>query len=134
LKPGEQVRTRNGVAEVLALNPRSNAEPVFNIEVHGEHVYRVGKTGVLVHNKAMKVNRKPLPELDSTGKVHGDLPRAQDLDKYPLDELERLRDQLEQSVQERIRVTSRLGRDKAHGQRQAAEQQLSKQIDKLLEE
>jgi hypothetical protein len=27
------------------------AEPVYNIEVHGEHVYQVGELGVLVHNE-----------------------------------------------------------------------------------
>lgn len=76
--------------------------------------------------------KKDLPTLDRTGKVHGDLPRAEDLSKYSRDELKRLRQELRESVQERIRKTSELGRDRAHGQRQAAEQQLINQIDKFL--
>jgi RHS repeat-associated protein len=74
----------------------------------------------------------PLPNLDRTGKVHGALPRAQDLGRYSPDELRVLQDQLRQSVQQRIRKNIELGSDKAHGQRQAAEQQLIFQIDKHL--
>ena len=35
---------------VTGLTPRGPPEAVFNLEVHGEHVYRVGAGGVLVHN------------------------------------------------------------------------------------
>lgn len=76
--------------------------------------------------------KKALPALDRTGKVHGELPRAEDLGQYSRDELEQLQQELRQSVQERIRKTSELGRDRAHGQRQAAEQQLIIQIEKIL--
>ncbi len=34
-------------------------EPVYNIEVDGDHVYRVGKSGVLVHN--MSTPNPPCP-------------------------------------------------------------------------
>jgi len=50
LRRGEHVSTRKGIAEVVALAARSKSEPVLNIEVHGEHVYRVGDFGLLVHN------------------------------------------------------------------------------------
>ncbi|MGL5097803.1 MAG: polymorphic toxin-type HINT domain-containing protein, partial [Planctomycetia bacterium] len=50
LQIGERLRRADGTtAAVLRLTPRPD-EPVFNLEVHGEHVYRVGADGVLVHN------------------------------------------------------------------------------------
>jgi hypothetical protein len=51
-----------------------------------------------------------------------------------VDPLDPLRDDLRKSVQERIRMTEKLGRDKAHGQRQGSEQDLIKSIDKVLED
>ena len=78
-------------------------------------------------------NLKILPSLDITGKLHGTLPRIQDLAKYSKDELILLREELLKSVQQRIKVTSRMGRDRAHGQRQGAEQNLIKSIEKRLQ-
>lgn len=75
---------------------------------------------------------KALPALDRTGKVHGVLPKVKDLAKYSKDELKILAQQLKKSVQQRIKVTSRMGRDRAHGQRQGAEQDLIKSIEKHL--
>jgi hypothetical protein len=75
----------------------------------------------------------PLPALDRTGKVHGPLPKAKDLDKYSTDELRQLLAELRQSVQQRIRRTVALGPDRAHGQRQGAEQALIRQIERNLE-
>lgn len=75
---------------------------------------------------------RPLPSLDQTGKVHGELPSASELENYSSEELEQLRDELQQSVEQRIRVTTQLGSDKPHGERQAAEQELIRQIDKYL--
>jgi hypothetical protein len=50
--PGDQLATPNVPATVLA-NPILNQRTtVYNIEVHGEHVYEVGELGVLVHNAA----------------------------------------------------------------------------------
>ena len=83
--------------------------------------------------KFLKGSKAPtLPKLDSTGKVHGKLPKAKDLGKYSKEELQILRQELKASVQQRIKVTSRLGRDKAHGQRQGNEQNLIQAIDKYL--
>ncbi len=50
LLPNETLRATNGPARVLALTIASVAVPVYNIEVHGEHVYEVGELGMLVHN------------------------------------------------------------------------------------
>ena len=46
--------------------------------------------------------------------------------------ISQLRDELKQSVQQRINKNIELGSDKAHAQRQAAEQQLIDSIDKFL--
>lgn len=70
--------------------------------------------------------------LDATGKVHGPLPKPQDLSKYHPEDLVRLKDDLKKSVQERIRKTSDLGSDPNHARRQAAEQQLIKSIEHFL--
>ncbi|MFN6140636.1 MAG: hypothetical protein ACK480_19280, partial [Planctomycetota bacterium] len=35
---------------VLSVTLSRVSQPVYNIEVHGEHVYQVGELGVLVHN------------------------------------------------------------------------------------
>ncbi len=75
---------------------------------------------------------KELPVLDSRGKVHGQLPRPKDLGNYGPDDLRRLQEQLRKSVRERIRKTVELGRDRAHGQRQGAEQDLIEAIEKHL--
>jgi len=76
--------------------------------------------------------KKLLPSIDRTGKVHGTLPRVKDLAKYSKDELKILAKELKKSVQQRIRVTVKKGREKGHGQRQGAEQNLIKSIEKHL--
>jgi hypothetical protein len=76
---------------------------------------------------------KKLPALDRTGKVHGELPKAEELGRYSTDELRQLQGELRQSVQERIRKTVEMGSHKPHGERQAAEQELIQQIEKHLE-
>jgi hypothetical protein len=73
-----------------------------------------------------------LPSLDASGKLHGAVPRPEDFDKYTREELEQLLADAKQSVPERIRKTTLLGRDRAHGQRQAAEQQLITQLERYL--
>ena len=75
-----------------------------------------------------------LPLLDATGKVHGRLPEVEDFDRYAPEDLEKLSEELQQSVQERIQKTNDLGSDKAHGERQAQEQQLIRQIEKYLQD
>ena len=91
--------------------------------------------GVL-SGKAQKTANKALelPKLDSTGKVHGTLPKPQDLKQYNKDELALLRDELKQSVQQRIDKNVQMGSDPGHGERQAAEQQLIKTIDRYLDD
>ena len=52
LRVGEYVRSRlEQVAAVVSIKPRPPTTWVYNLEVQGEHVYEVGPSGVLVHNK-----------------------------------------------------------------------------------
>ncbi|MDP1563558.1 MAG: polymorphic toxin-type HINT domain-containing protein [Pirellulaceae bacterium] len=56
LSPGSRVKTHlDQIETITTLLPRPGpAEPVYNLEVHGEHVYYVGTDGVLVHNSDPK--------------------------------------------------------------------------------
>jgi hypothetical protein len=57
LEAGEQLLAAEGVAIVLAVHHLRTAVPVYNIEVHGEHVYEVGELGLLVHNSNIACNK-----------------------------------------------------------------------------
>jgi hypothetical protein len=50
LQEGERLQAANGIATVVSIVIVSTNVPVYNIEVHGEHVYQVGELGLLVHN------------------------------------------------------------------------------------
>jgi hypothetical protein len=50
LDEGEQVRTFESDLKIMSLAQVPRRADVFNIEVEGEHVYRLLNTGVLVHN------------------------------------------------------------------------------------
>ena len=50
LEVGDFVRTDDGPVEVISVDYRTTAETVYNVEVHGHHVYQLGDVGVLVHN------------------------------------------------------------------------------------
>jgi hypothetical protein len=50
LQVGETLKTRAGTARIAAIEPLADAARVFNLEVHGEHVYHVTADGLLVHN------------------------------------------------------------------------------------
>jgi hypothetical protein len=50
LAEGEVLQGLDGLAVVLSVTLSRVTQPVYNIEVHGEHVYQVGELGVLVHN------------------------------------------------------------------------------------
>ncbi|QDU88602.1 hypothetical protein Pla175_19820 [Pirellulimonas nuda] len=68
LRPGEEVRTLHGTARVASISPRGPPEPVYNLEVHAEHVYRVGETGLLVHN-GNPCNFVPSAELEASART-----------------------------------------------------------------
>ena len=51
LEPGERVLTFSGDTKRIASKlARPGPQPVYNLEVHAEHVYFVGEDGLLVHN------------------------------------------------------------------------------------
>jgi len=50
LQLGEQLRTTIGLTHVESSTPLPGETYVYNIEVHGLHVYHVGQSGLLVHN------------------------------------------------------------------------------------
>ncbi len=50
LSVGEQLRVQNGSCKVRRITRLSGARQVYNLEIFGEHVYRVASTGVLTHN------------------------------------------------------------------------------------
>jgi len=50
LQPNETLRTTTGTTTVTSLSHIPGSTPVYNLEIHGTHVYHVGTSGVLVHN------------------------------------------------------------------------------------
>ena len=50
LAEGETLQGLDGLAVVLSVSLSRVSQAVYNIEVHGEHVYQVGELGVVVHN------------------------------------------------------------------------------------
>ena len=53
LGQGERLQGLDGLAVVLSVSLSRVSQPVYNIEVHGEHVYQVGELGLLVHNECV---------------------------------------------------------------------------------
>jgi hypothetical protein len=54
LAEGETLQGLDGLAVVLSVSLSRVSQAVYNIEVHGEHVYQVGELGVLVHNSYLR--------------------------------------------------------------------------------
>ncbi|MFN9410933.1 MAG: polymorphic toxin-type HINT domain-containing protein [Pirellula sp.] len=54
---GESLQAADGFATVLSIALVSTNIPVYNIEVHGEHVYQVGDLALLVHNTCTVIGR-----------------------------------------------------------------------------
>ena len=50
LADGETLQGLDGLAVILSVSLSRVSQPVYNIEVHGEHVYQVGELGLVVHN------------------------------------------------------------------------------------
>ena len=50
LAQGERLQGLDGLAVVLSVSLSRVSQPVYNIEIHGEHVYQVGELGLVVHN------------------------------------------------------------------------------------
>ncbi len=55
LRVGDRLRGLNGEAMRIArIERRSGQQRVYNLEVHGEHIYRVTASGLLVHNASTR--------------------------------------------------------------------------------
>jgi hypothetical protein len=61
LRPGETLDTLGGPAIFKSYTPGSTAQPVYNLEVWPDHVYRVGEHGLLVHNNSVPATMTPTP-------------------------------------------------------------------------
>jgi len=57
LAEGETLQGLDGLAVVLGVSLSRVSQPVYNIEVHGEHVYQVGELGLVVHNNSAALVR-----------------------------------------------------------------------------
>ncbi|XZE34656.1 polymorphic toxin-type HINT domain-containing protein [Pirellulaceae bacterium SH501] len=57
LAEGETLQASGGIAKVSSLSLATCALPVYNIEVHGEHVYQAGGLALLVHNTVTCIGR-----------------------------------------------------------------------------
>jgi hypothetical protein len=53
LRPGDRVVLLDREDTVASLRLREREEPVYNLEIAGDHVYRVGAGGLLVHNASL---------------------------------------------------------------------------------
>jgi len=73
LADGETLQGLDGLAVVLSVTLSRVSQPVYNIEIHGEHVYQVGELGVLVHNSC------PVTELAPGQVVGGFMTRGGEL-------------------------------------------------------
>ncbi len=50
LEAGQHLWTEGGPVEIVATRALTSGESVYNLEVHGQHIYQVTELGVLVHN------------------------------------------------------------------------------------
>ncbi|MFF0151933.1 RHS repeat-associated core domain-containing protein [Micromonospora sp. NPDC005203] len=130
LTAGDELRSPTGGTVKVDGVRRYGAvdQPVLNLTVSGVPTYYVlaGDTPVLVHNC-----RRGMPRLDSTGKVHGDLPAHVPSD-WTTDDLVDMADDLRTSIATRKAEQLRLGEDGPHRARITQEEQLLRQIEKLL--
>ncbi len=60
LQAGERMLGHRGPVRVGSVMSRVKEEPVYNIEVEGDHCYRVGEQGLLVHNSSAHPGIKEL--------------------------------------------------------------------------
>ncbi len=58
LDEGDLVLGESGPLEVVSTELIETLEPVYNLEVYGEHVYHVENSGILVHNGRFRAKYK----------------------------------------------------------------------------
>ena len=52
LRVGETLRNLDGDVRIESIEQLGSEERVYNLEIHGEHVFLVASSGVLVHNSS----------------------------------------------------------------------------------
>jgi hypothetical protein len=86
LRVGETLRNLDGDVRIESIEQLVSEERVYNLEIHGEHVFRVASSGLLVHNSsgAQILNSAGKPSLnahkEALAKVHaevGKLPKGE---------------------------------------------------------
>ena len=77
LRPGDRLHTPDGWAEVDKVVPRPGTDRVYNLTVEHEHLFRVGRDGLLVHNSCPpRQQTGRAPHVDS-----GELTESEFLDR-----------------------------------------------------
>jgi len=71
LRLGERVKHFTGTSRVVNAEPLRGEHRVYNLEVHGEHVYRVGCLGLLVHNAKIRFGQKGISPTFRYGEFAG---------------------------------------------------------------
>ncbi|MFF5076330.1 polymorphic toxin-type HINT domain-containing protein [Actinoplanes sp. NPDC000266] len=112
--------------EVNAVRLFTGRQAMYNLTVASVHTYYVlaGSTPVLVHNMECDV-----PGLDSTGKVHGEMPPGNRVPSHwTAEQLEQLEGELVKSIARRKEVNLDLGLDYGHAKRLADEEALLRDV------
>jgi hypothetical protein len=74
LLAGERLATLAGPTAVLGIKPQHKPQTVYNLEVQGQHVFRVTSNGLLVHNAYADEIAKLAD--DTAKKIFGKAPRG----------------------------------------------------------
>ena len=68
LRGGETLRNLDGDVRIESIEHLGTEERVYNLEIHGEHVFRVASSGLLVHNSSGVEGRgKPVSGFEPHG-------------------------------------------------------------------
>ena len=134
LRPGERLATAAGAAVVESVTVLPGERRVYNLSVEGDRRYLVGSVAVLAHNVGISCDLD-VPALDSTGKLHGELPPRGTIPRnWSREDMEELVPQLRASIAKRQADmhNPNLGWDYRHRDRLVAESQLLRLIEKYL--
>lgn len=78
---GDLLDTLDGYATVQEVRRPCRLSDVYNIEVHGHHVYRITGDGILVHNRAQRRDLTPDEQLDDLPDAPKKAPSPNQLNK-----------------------------------------------------
>lgn len=74
LREGEAVDGLTGATTISLITPSDYSGLVYNLEIYGEHVYRVGSSGLLAHNACTRQLRQALNTPSGGGAAHHIVP------------------------------------------------------------